>query len=67
MNHDLIEALIELYKEIPQEDADSAARRLAVLIERHMAHMEQKNEEIDRPSLLEAIKASLAEHHKKAA
>jgi len=54
-NHDFIESLMELYKDVPQQDAELAARRVAVLVELYLKSLEENKVAITRESLLAAF------------
>lgn len=66
MDHDFIQALVDLYKELPEADPELAARRVAVLIEGEIQRLEQRGTPVSRSSLLAAFNESLAEYKKAA-
>ncbi len=62
MNHDLIDALVELYSQLPHQSPESAARRVAVLVEMAMSSMESEGEPITRDALYKRVKSSIEKH-----
>lgn len=66
MNHDLIEALVECYEEIPQPDQYLAVREIAVIIEVELRKLEESGELITRETLLINLKDNLAKSKKAA-
>jgi hypothetical protein len=57
-NQELIESLVKLYWDLPQDDEELMVRRVAVLVEMHMRLLEENGIEISRESLLSSIKDS---------
>ena len=51
-NHDFIELLMELYSDVPQNGAELAARRVAVLVEMYLKSFEENQITISRKTLL---------------
>lgn len=62
MNHDFINSLIDLYKELPESSPELAVRRVAALIEGEIEALEKKGVQVTRKSLLEQIQKSIQEH-----
>lgn len=62
MNHDLIDALVELYSQLPHQSPESAARRVAVLVEMAMSSMEAEGETISRDALLKRVQSAIEKH-----
>lgn len=64
MNVELIEDLVEMTKKVECSSLDSYLTRMAVVIEREIADLEEKGKPVTRDSLHTAIK-NLIEKHKK--
>lgn len=62
MNHDLIDTLVELYLQLPHQSPESAARRVAVLVEMTLSAMEAEGEVITREALLKRVKSAIEKH-----
>lgn len=62
MNYEFIEALLELYKEIPEDSSDMAAVRVAVLVEMEMRAMETSGEKITRETMIQKIRLAIRQH-----
>ena len=66
-NHDFITALFELYQQLPEDCAEFAAKRVAVLVEMELEELDAKGETITIEALLEKFKAAIEQHKKFAA
>lgn len=67
MNHDFIDALVELYEQLPDQTPDEAARRVAVLVDMEMEALESSGQPITRETLRASFEAAIKKHLSSAA
>lgn len=66
INHDFVQIIVDLYKELPQSNPEIAARSVAVLLDRLIDELESDGVEVTKEELLKRARQSLQEMRKTA-
>jgi hypothetical protein len=65
-NHEFIEALVELYDQIPTDEPQYAVRRAAVLVEYEIRRLVDNGQPVTTENLYNSFLRALNEHKKSA-